>query len=97
MNLVLPGVFGGNAEVQQTVNQPIEFVVEDADPDNTVVYQLDLEESGISLDASQPMIDPVTGEFSFLPSETGTFLLRVIATNEVGESDQEEFTVLVEA
>ena len=41
------------------------------------------------------MIDPTTGEFSFTPSEAGTFVIRAVATNENGESDQQEFTVSV--
>ena len=95
LDLVLPGVFGGDGVVQQVVDQPFGFSIEDADPDNSVVFELDLEESGISADASQPSIDSETGEFLFTPSETGTFLVRVIATNDLGESDQEEFTVSV--
>ena len=95
LDLVLPGLFDGDALIQQEVNQALSFTFEDADPDNTVTFQLDLEESGISADANQPVIDPNTGEFSFTPSETGTFAIRVVATNENGESDQQEFTVAV--
>lgn len=97
LDLVLPGEFGGDAVVEQPVNQIFGFTVEDVDPDSPVVFSLDLEESGISEDATQPTIDPNTGDFLFAPSETGTFLVRVIASNDLGESDQEEFTVLVEA
>ena len=95
LDLVLPQSLTAETTVQG-LNQTFEFVIEDADPDNPVTYQLDLEESGISADASQPTINLQTGEFSWTPSETGTFLLRVIATNDVGESDQSEFSVLVE-
>ena len=95
LNLVLPGQFGGDIEIQGTVDQLIEFTVEDPDPDNPVVFELDLEQSGISEDASQPSIDPQTGEFQFNPSETGTFLIRVIATNDDSVSDQEEFTLTI--
>ncbi|MDB2686629.1 peptidylprolyl isomerase [Mariniblastus sp.] len=95
IDLVLPAAFAGDAPVQQTVNQPFGFTVEDADPDNSVVYQLDLDQSGISATASQPTIDPDSGEFTWTPSEVGTFVVRVIATNDLGESDQEEFTVLI--
>ena len=95
LDLNLPQAFVSGTTVQP-INQIFEFVVEDADPDNEVSYQLDLEQSGISVDASQPTIDALTGAFSWTPSETGTFLLRVIATNELGESDQEELSVVVE-
>ena len=95
LNLVLPGQFGGDIEIQGAVDQLIEFTVEDPDPDNPVVFELDLEQSGISEDASQPSIDPQTGEFQFNPSETGTFLIRVIATNDDSVSDQEEFTLTI--
>ena len=95
LDLVLPGEFGSGVEVQGSVNQLVDFTVEDADPDNSVVFELDLEESGISEDANQPSIDSQTGEFLFAPSETGTFLIRIIATNDEGDSDQEEFTLTV--
>ena len=78
------------------LGEPLEFVLPNADPDNSVVYQLDLEESGIASDASLPLLEPQTGEFSWAPTETGLFALRVLATNDLGQSDQEEFTVLVE-
>ena len=96
LDLVLPGVFGGDAVVVQPVGLPFGFTIEDADPDNSVVFELDLEESGISVDASQPTINSETGEFLFTPSETGAFTVRVIATNDIGESDQEEFVLIVE-
>ena len=95
LDLELPQAFASGTTVQ-AVNQTFEFVFEDADPDNPVTYQLDLDESGISADAAQPTIDAQTGAFSWTPSETGTFLLRVIATNDIGESDQQELTVVVE-
>ena len=41
------------------------------------------------------MIDPDTGDFSFIPSEPGTFVIRAVATNENGDSDQQEFTIVV--
>ena len=96
LDLILPAEFSGGAVVQQFVNRSFGFTVEDADPDNSVVYQLDLEESGISPTAAQPTIDSETGEFSWNPSETGTFEVRVIAANDLGESDQEVFTISVE-
>lgn len=95
LDLVLPNLFDDNALIQQEANQAFSFTFASADPDNTVTYQLDLEDSGISDDATQPVIDPNTGEFSWTPSETGTFVLRAIATNELGDSDQEEFTISV--
>ena len=95
LDLVLPASFDGDALVELEVNQAFGFTFDDADPDNTVTYQLDLEVSGISADANQPVIDADTGEFSFTPSEAGTFVIRAIATNENGESDQQEFTVSV--
>ena len=52
-------------------------------------------DSGISADANQPVIDPDTGDFSFIPSEPGTFVIRAVATNENGDSDQQEFTIVV--
>ena len=93
--LVLPDLFDGDASIQQEVNQAFGFTFDDADPDNTVTFQLDLEDSGISADANQPVIDPDTGEFSFTPSEAGTFVIRAVATNENGESDQQDFTISV--
>jgi len=97
LDLTLPGIFGGDAAVVQAADQSFGFIVEDPDPDNSVVLELDLEESGISTDTSQPSINAQTGEFLFTPSETGTFLVRVIATNDLGETDQEEFTLSVES
>ena len=95
LDLVLPGLFDGDASIQQEINQAFGFTFDDPDPDNSVTFQLDLEDSGISADANQPVIDPTTGEFSFTPSEAGTFVIRAVATNENGESDQQEFTVSV--
>jgi len=95
LDLVLPDLFDGDASIQQEVNQAFGFTFDDADPDNTVTFQLDLEDSGISADANQPVIDPDTGEFSFTPSEAGTFVIRAVATNENGESDQQDFTISV--
>ena len=95
LDLVLPDLFDGDASTQQEVNQAFGFTFDDADPDNTVTFQLDLEDSGISADANQPVIDPDTGEFSFTPSEAGTFVIRAVATNENGESDQQDFTISV--
>lgn len=95
LNPVLPDLFGGDALIQQEVGQSLGFTFADADPDNVVTYQLDIEESGISAGATQPTIDPDTGEFLWTPSETGTFVLQVTATNELGESDQVGFTVSV--
>ena len=95
LDLVLPDLFDGDASIQQEVNQAFGFTFDDADPDNTVTFQLDLEDSGISADTNQPVIDPDTGEFSFTPSEAGTFVIRAVATNENGESDQQDFTISV--
>ena len=95
LDLELPQAFASGTSAQ-SVNQSFEFVFEDADPDNQVSYRLDLEQSGISVDASQPIIDALSGAFSWAPSEVGTFILRVIATNDLGESGQEELSVVVE-
>ena len=94
LNLVLPALVSNGTSL--LLGEPLEFVLPNADPDNSVVYQLDLEESGIASDASLPLLEPQTGEFSWAPTETGLFALRVLATNDLGQSDQEEFTVLVE-
>lgn len=96
LSLELPGVFDDQMAIIVGLDEEVSFTALGSDPDNPFVYQLDLDESGISAEANQPTIDPETGEFSFTPSEVGTFLLRVIATNDLGESDQEEFSVLVE-
>lgn len=95
LDLQLPQSFASGTTVQP-VNQAFQFVFEDPDPDNQVSYRLDLEQSGIPVDASQPTIDALAGALSWIPSEVGTFLLRVIATNDLGETDQEEFSVVVE-
>ena len=95
LDLVLPDLFDGDASIQQEINQAFGFTFDDPDPDNSVTFQLDLEDSGISADANQPVIDPDTGDFSFIPSEPGTFVIRAVATNENGDSDQQEFTIVV--
>ena len=95
LDLVLPDLFDGDASIRQEINQAFGFTFDDPDPDNSVTFQLDLEDSGISADANQPVIDPDTGDFSFIPSEPGTFVIRAVATNENGDSDQQEFTIVV--
>ena len=95
LDLVLPDLFDGDASIQQEINQAFGFTFDDPDPDNSVTFQLDLVDSGISADANQPVIDPDTGDFSFIPSEPGTFVIRAVATNENGDSDQQEFTIVV--
>ena len=77
------------------LDEEVSFTALGSDPDNPFVYQLDLDESGISTASSQPSIDSDTGAFSWTPSEPGSFSIRVIVINELGEADQEAFTVLV--
>ena len=95
LQLTLPGVFGAQTSVVVNLNEAITFTANGVDPDNEIIYQLDLDGSGISSTAQQPTIDSETGDFSWTPSETGTFPIRVIATNDIGDADQEEFTVTV--
>ena len=95
LQLTLPGDFGGQTPILVNLNETITFTADGSDPDNDFVYQLDLDGSGISATAQQPTIDSATGEFSWSPSETGTFPIRVIVTNDIGDSDQEEFTATV--
>ena len=78
-----------------SVGEAISFTAEGFDPDNSFIYQLDIDESGISAAAEQPTIDSETGAFTWNPSETGVFPIRVIAINDVGDADQEEFTIVV--
>ena len=95
LTLVLPAPFSSEEPITFNVGETINFMAEGGDPDSNFVFQLDLDESGISPSFNQPTIDSQSGQFSWDLSQTGTFPIRVIATNDVGESDQEEFTVMV--
>ncbi len=95
LQLNLPGRFGATAPINFDLNELITFTAQGTDPDNEFVYRLDLDGSGISASAQQPAIDSASGQFSWAPSESGTFPIRVIISNDIGGADQEEFTVTV--
>ena len=77
---------------QRSVGQAIEFTVDVEDVDNeTLVFQLDLESSGIPDGAALPTIDSSSGSFQWTPTATGEFEIRVIVINEDGEANQETF------
>ena len=95
--IVLPIEFIDSANVaQRPVGETIEFTVkaEDID-DETPVFQLDLESSGIPDGAALPTIDSSSGEFQWTPTATGEFEIRVIVINEDGEANQESFPLEV--
>ena len=85
LTLSLPGQFAVQTPVNFNVGEVISFSAEGLDLDNPFVYQLDIDESGISATAQQPSIDSETGIFTWTPSETGTFPVRVIVVNDGGE------------
>ena len=95
LSLSLPGQFGTQTPINFNAGEVINFTAEGSDLDNSFVYQLDTDESGISATAEQPSIDPETGIFTWSPSELGTFPIRVIIVNDIGEVDQEQFTIVV--
>lgn len=94
--------FDGNAEPviraipNQTINELTQFAITafamDADmPDDTIVYSLDIDPSGASIDA-------VTGRITWTPTEAqgpGNFEFLVRATDEAGAFDTESFFVTV--
>ena len=77
------------------IGQEFRFFALGFDPDNVFTYRLDLDESEIPLAVAEPTIDSTTGEFRWTPALEGEFLIRVIATNDLGQSDQESFTISV--
>jgi ELWxxDGT repeat protein/VCBS repeat-containing protein len=95
--IVLPVEFIDSANVaQRSVGETIEFTVkaEDID-DETPVFQLDLESSGIPDGAALPTIDSSSGAFQWTPTATGAFEICVIVINEGGEANQESFPLEV--
>lgn len=70
----------------------VDVDVEDIDDDD-YGFQLDLEASGIPSNAAMPVIDPGTGEITWIPTATGRFAIRVIVVNGDREADQETFLV----
>ena len=95
LSLSLPGQFGSQTPINFNAGEVISFTAEGLDLDNSFVYQLDTDESGISATAEQPSIDSETGIFTWNPTETGAFPIRVIVVNDIGDADQEQFTIVV--
>lgn len=95
LTLELPSPFNSDIAILRNQGETIIFTAIGGDPDNNLVFQLDLDESGIPASASQPQIDSSTGDFSWTLDTSGEFLIRVIAVNDLGEADQEEFTLSV--
>ena len=95
-DLILPAPFDDETQpFAASLNQAITFNATVVDPDDTeVTYILDLDNSGISANAVQPAISD-KGAFSWTPSEAGTFEITVLATDSVGGTDSETFTVEV--
>lgn len=96
-NLILPAPYDNEATpVEVEVGTSIEFPTEVVDPDSTdFKYILDLDNSGLPAEASQPMINPY-GTFAWTPDTVGTFEITVIVLDEHGAADRETFTVTVE-
>ena len=95
-NLTLPGEFSDPAvPVERSIGTLVEFTAEFSDPDNDVVFQLDLEESGIPAGVALPTIDLNTGRFRWTPTVTGQFVIRVIAVVDNGFVDQETFILRI--
>ncbi len=93
-NLILPAEFSGGNIPTRSLNVPFSFMatIEDADGTGDYIFQLDLEDSQIPTNANQPSID-ANGLFSWTPSVTGRYEIRIIATNMDGFTDQETFSV----
>ncbi len=93
-NLVLPAEFSGGNIPTRGVNVPFSFVatIEDADGTGDYLFQLDLEDSRIPTNANQPTID-ANGVFTWTPSVSGRYEIRIIATNADGFTDQETFEI----
>ena len=95
--IVIPSEFSDpTTPAEVNVGQAVSFVIDVDDPDDAdedYVFQLDLEDSGISESAAQPTIDSSTGQFDWTPTEPGSFEIRVIAVNSDGEPNQETFLV----
>ena len=95
LSLSLPGQFASQTPINFNTGEFISFTAEGLDLDNSFVYQLDTDQSGISPTAEQPSIASETGLFTWTPTETGTFPIRVIVVNDAGDADQEQFTLVV--
>jgi len=102
-NLVLPGEFGSGSPVNVDVDTLVSFTATVTDIDNSaaeIFFILDLENSGIPDQVPPPSITspPGTtpgGDFSWTPTQTGTFTITILVTDVDGLSDQETFVLNV--
>ena len=95
-NLTLPSPFNNSSTpIPRQVGQPITFNATAVDPDDdTTIFILDLDNSGLPEDAAQPSISN-SGAFAWTPDALGTFEIGIIAIDSEGASDVEFFTIQV--
>ena len=96
--LTLPPPYGTGIVSQAMVGQLIGFKVTATDIDGIagdLQYELDLQESGISPSDNQPTVDPVSGDFSWVPSAPGIFDIDVRVVDVTGLADSKRISVHV--
>lgn len=95
LSLELPDEFQSGSPVDVNAGEELAFTAIGTDLDNGVTYGLALDNSGLPNSANQPVIDGVTGAFTWIPSQIGEFTIGVVANNDAGRTVQKEFVVVV--